>query len=225
MSTPVTDIISKRNSVRSFTEQPVPKELVEEILMVAGKSPSGSNLQPWIVHVVTGEVKEELTRLIGERAMTNPTGEAGGMPIYPKKLLGPWKARRNDCAEVMYKQIGISREDKMARMMQVFKNFSFFDAPVGIIITIDTSLSESQIFDCGIFLQSLMLVAEERGLATCPQFCWSLWQNTVREVLKLDDNEMITAGLSLGYENPDDPINKAAQPRLKSEEFIHFHGF
>ncbi|MDG5749320.1 nitroreductase [Qipengyuania sp. XHP0207] len=125
----------------------------------------------------------------------------------------------------MYEALGISREDKHARMMQSAKNLSFFDAPVGLIVTLDRSLRKLQILDCGIFVQTLMLLAQERGLATCPQAAWSMWSGTIRKVLDLPETEMVLMGMALGYPDTSEVAADIPMPRIAPEEFATFHGF
>ena len=221
----VTEAITQRKSVREFEDKAVPKELLEEILNLAMMTSSGSNLQPWKVHVVSGAVKERLTQTVNERIMANPMGEGGDIPIYPDKLQDPWRQRRGECGEVVYEALGIAREDKTARMMQVLKNFSFFGAPVGLILTMDRSLSKAQIIDIGLILQNIQLLAVERGLDCCAQASWTMWPKTIREVLELDDCEMVMVGLALGYADPNAPVNHAKQSRIDLAEATTFYGF
>ena len=114
----------------------------------------------------------------------------------------------------MYEALGISREDKHARMMQSAKNLSFFDAPVGLIVTLDRSLGKLQILDCGIFVQNLMLLAQERGLATCPQAAWSMWSGTIRKVLDLPETEMVLMGMALGYPDTSEVATDISRERV-----------
>ena len=122
----VTEAIQQRMSVREFQSKSVSRQLIEEILELACQSASGSNLQPWRLYAITGDVQADLIRVVGERAMQNPLGEGGDIPIYPEKLGEPWRRRRSECGERMYEALGISRDDKMGRLGQVFKNFQFF---------------------------------------------------------------------------------------------------
>jgi nitroreductase len=221
----VTEAIQQRKSVRAFEKKAVSQKLVEEILSLACQSASGSNLQPWKIYAITGEVQARLIQLVGERAMQNPLGEGGDIPIYPEKLEQPWKQRRAECGEVMYEALGITREDKMGRLGQVFKNFEFFGAPVGLIITMDRHLSEAQIIDIGLVLQNIQLLAVERGLDTCAQASWTMWPKTIREVLEVGDNEMVMAGVALGYADSEESVNHIKQSRISNDEAISLRGF
>jgi nitroreductase len=218
----VSQALSNRSSCRGYTDKAVPHDLLEGLLAKAGRSPSGANIQPWQVHVLGPKKKAELENIVLEKAAQglfhSTNGESFDFRVYPEKVTDELWARRSGSAQVMYDAAGIPREDKAGRMMQAMKNASFFDAPVGIIITIDPCCAEGQLVDCGIFLQSLMLLAEEAGLSTCPQQFWGLWADTVREVL--DTESLVVVGLSLGYRDEDEPINTARQPRLDLEEYV-----
>lgn len=221
----VSDAVQDRRSVRAFLDKPVERSLVEKLLERAAHAPSNGNTQPWRVHVLTGQVKADLSKAVFARAAKAPMGDDPDVPIYPKGLADPWRQRRFDCGERMYEALGIGREDKQARMMQGAKNLSFFDAPVGLIITLDRSLGELQVLDCGIFVQTLMLLAREEGLGTCPQAVWSMWSATIRKTLSLPDSEMVLMGMALGYPDEAQVASNIPMPRVATEEFATFHGF
>ncbi len=218
----VAGALSSRSSSRGYTDKIVPKKILEDLLRKAGRSPSGGNVQPWQVHVLGPEKRSELERAIADKTAQglfhSKNGESYDFRVYSPELSGELRKRYGACAEVMYGAAKITREDKTGRMLQAMKNGVFFDAPVGIIITVDPTCVEGQLVDCGIFLQSLMLLAEEEGLSTCPQQFWGLWANTIREVLNIDG--LVVVGLSLGYRDNDAPINTARQPRLALNEFV-----
>lgn len=221
----VTEAIQQRGCVRAFTDQPVDKAVVSEILELAGKAPSGSNLQPWKVYAVTGEVKQKLSEAVYAKAATSPAGDPPDIRMYPKGMGEPWRQRRADCGETMYSALGIARDDQAARFEQGAKNLVFFGAPVGLIITLDRSMSESQMMDIGIFLQSIMLLAQERGLSTCPQAAWQMWSDTIREHLDISHDEMVMVGVSLGYADTSNVAASIEQPRLPLDEYASLHGF
>ena len=220
----VLEALSKRYSCRAFLKKSVPDDMLNRIFTGAALSASNNNIQPWKVHVLTGDKKRELSELVRQRTMEgkfhSKRGESFDFPVYPQQASEVLWARRVACGELMYEACGIARDDKLARMEQALKNGDFFDAPVGLIITMDPSCEEGQLPDCGIFLQSLMLLAVEEGLATCPQQYWTLWANTLREFLQTDDK--IVFGMSLGFADESAPINQAKQPRLNPEEFVYY---
>ncbi|MBT4518637.1 MAG: nitroreductase [Halieaceae bacterium] len=221
----VTEAVQARRSVRAFTDQPVSREMVEEILTLAGNAPSGSNIQPWKVCALSGAEKERFSQAVFAKAATSPAGDPPDVRMYPEGMGEPWRERRAVCGEIMYEALGIGREDKTARMIQGGKNLTFFDAPVGLVITMDRSLAELQILDMGIFVQTIMLLAQERGLATCPQAAWSMWSDTFREAFDVSDNEMVMMGISLGFPNNDEVAANIVQPRLPLQEYASLHGF
>ena len=221
----VSEAVVARRSTRAFAERSVDRGEIEELLLLAANAPSNGNTQPWRVHVLTGKTKADLTKAVFARAAESPMGDEPDVPIYPKSMGEPWRTRRFECGERMYEALGISREDKHARMMQGAKNLTFFDAPVGLIVTLDRSLGELQILDCGIFVQTLMLLAQERGLATCPQAAWSMWSGTIRKVLDLPETEMVLMGMALGYPDTTEVAADIPMPRIAPEEFATFHGF
>lgn len=221
----VSEAMTARRSVRAFTDQPVSRATMEEILELAGKAPSGSNLQPWKIYALAGEEKKHLVQAIFTKAPTLPAGDPVDVRMYPEGLGEPWRQRRAECGEIMYEALGIAREDKAARFAQGARNLTFFEAPVGLIITMDRSLAELQILDVGIFVQSLMLLAQERGLASCPQAAWSMWSDTIRETLDIPDNEMVMMGISLGYADSNEAAANIEQPRLSLDAFASLRGF
>lgn len=221
----VTEAVQSRRSVRAFTDQSVSRETVEEILTLAGNAPSGSNLQPWKVYALTGTEKDRFSQAVFAKAATSPAGDPPDVRMYPEGMGEPWRKRRAVCGERMYEALGIGREDKSARMIQGGKNLTFFDAPVGLIITMDRSLAELQILDMGIFVQTIMLLAQERGMATCPQAAWSMWSDTFRETFAVPGNEMVMMGISLGYADKGEVAANIEQPRLPVEEYASLHGF
>ncbi|NNC54933.1 MAG: nitroreductase [Pseudomonadales bacterium] len=221
----VSEAIQQRGSVRAYTDQPVSREIIEDILERARWVPSNGNLQPWKVHVLSGDKKKQLSDAVFARMGDQPQGEETDVRIYPKGVTDPWRERRTQCGETMYTALGIEREDKMGRLMQVAKNFAFFDAPVGMIFTVDSSMVEQQYLDVGILLQSIMLLAQERGLGTCPQAAWSMWPDTIRHTLGLPDSDRVVVGLAMGYVNEGDKAAHIPQARVSLNEYASLHGF
>ena len=221
----VCDALQHRRSVREFSDRAVTEDTLRELLQFAGRAPSGGNIQPWKVYAVTGEIKQRLCQATMQQAASSPTGIGADIPIYPPKMADPWHARRAASGEVLYSALNIPREDKMARFQQAAKNMSFFNAPVGLFVTMDRSLCQAQMIDLGLFVQSLLLAAHEMGLATCPQAAWTMWAGVIREQLQIADDEMITLGIALGYAADNQPINNIQQPRIAVDEFATLLGF
>lgn len=220
----VTDAIQSRRAVRVFADQPVAEETLREILSLASRAPSNGNLQPWKVYAVTGDALREALVSINTGLYTDGNMEAPQYPIYPEKLHEPYRSRRHDCGELMYTALGIEREDKAGRIKQVMKNFQFFGAPVGIILTMDSRMDLGQAMDLGIFAQNIMLLAKERGLDTCPQASWAQWPQRVRSALGIPDEEKVMLGICLGYAT-DDAVNDVEQPRVPVDDFATLRGF
>ncbi len=218
----VSEASEKRISTRAYLDRPVDRALVEQVLQSARWAPSGGNLQPWHVYVVMGDKRDELVALVQERAQSSPAGEGSEYHIYPPELKDPYRARRFKCGEDMYATIGIPRDQKIERLMQVAKNFEFFGAPVGLFFAIDRQMQEGQWSDLGMIIQSIMLVALEHGLATCPQEAWAMWHKTVSEFVGIPDEQMLFCGMSLGYPDEKAPINSLRTERANLDEFVSF---
>ena len=216
----VSEAIASRKTIRAFKSDPVSRETVESILAAASRAPSGGNLQPWKVYVLLGEARDELIRRVAERRKTKALGEAPEYSIYPPALTEPYKTRRFRIGEAMYGALGIPREDKMARLAFFSKNWEFFGAPVGLIVTIDRQMQQGQWSDVGMFLQSIMLLAREYGLHTCPQEAWAVWHRVIRDYLNVPQNEMIFCGMAIGCADMNHPVNSLASERAPLEEFV-----
>jgi nitroreductase len=170
--TTVTQTVLARRSCRAFLPVPVERGLIEEILGLAARAPSGGNLQPWRVDAVAGGALEELKRRTQESLAANPKGEPMELKVYPSPLPEPWRSRRFSSGEALYATLGIPRGDKSARLGQFARNFLFFDAPAALFFSIPRIFDRPQWAHLGMFMQNVMLLAEERGLATCPQEAW-----------------------------------------------------
>nr|WP_279331209.1 nitroreductase [Solimonas fluminis] len=212
-------------SCRAFLDTPVSEEKVRALLEAAKRSASGGNLQPWHVYVLAGEPLREFVALMEKRWQANPAGEGSEYDIYPKNLGEPYRTRRFECGEDLYGTMGIPREDKRARVMQVMRNFRFFDAPVGLFFAIDRQMGIDQWMDIGIFQQSIMLAARELGLHTCPQEAWAIWHKTVAEFVGMPPELMLCCGMALGYMDESAPVNRLRTRRAELDEFATLRGF
>ena len=221
----VSDAIHSRRCVRAFSGKSVSEDVVREMLTTASRAASGGNLQPWRLYVLAGEARDALVNRVAEKMKDTPFGDGPEYDIYPSELTEPYVARRRRVAVEMYELAGIDRDDTAARAAQMGRNFSFFDAPVGLILTIDKQMGPPQFVDLGIFLGNLMLLAREQGLHTCPQEAWSLWGKTVREEIGVPENELIFCGLALGHPDAQSPINRLKTERAVVSEFADFRGF
>ncbi len=221
----VTEALTTRKSVRVYDNKAVPMTLIKEILELAGRSASGGNIQPWKVDVVTGNAIKQLSQTVQGYFQNCGGKPEPEFPTYPEKMSEPYHGRRAVCGEVMYEALSITREDKMQRMMQTMKNYDFFGAPVGLIISMERDMGQPQCLDIGIFMQSIMLLAKERGLDTCPQVSWTVCPQPIREALGLPENQKIMAGICLGYKAENQPVNDICQSRAVQNDYVSFHGF
>ena len=218
----VTDAINTRITTRGFLDKPVPTDILTQIFETARRTPSGGNLQPWNVHVMTGEPLNNFRNEVIGKLMKGES-EKDTFPPYPSPLWEPMRSWRYKLGEDMYKLLGIPKDDKPARMMQVGQNFLFFGAPVGILITGDKRLEVPQFYDIGIYLQTIMLLAREQGLHTAPQGAWRAFPDTVKKHTSHPDEQHILVGMSLGYADPDKPVNDLVSDRAELDELVKFY--
>ncbi|HQY29452.1 MAG TPA: nitroreductase [Burkholderiaceae bacterium] len=223
----VDDAIVSRRSTRAFLDRPVPREVVEDILDVARRAPSGTNTQPWKVVVLAGEARQRLSRSILE-AFDDPARSAQHVPeyqYYPQRWASPYLERRRKVGWDLYGLLGIGRDEKARMHAQHGRNFAFFDAPVGMIFTIDRSLERGSWLDYGMFLQNVMLAARARGLDTCPQAAFVPYHRIIADVLKLPDGDMVVCGMALGYADPAALENRLRTIREPVAGFARFEGW
>ena len=211
--------IYTRKSVRAFTNQPVPRELVGELIKAACRAPSGTNIQPWRVYALEGEVKDKLIAEVCEahdaiaknpelaKDFTEP------YEYYPKKWISPFIDRRRQNGWGLYGLLGIERGDKDKIHAQQQRNFRFFDAPVGLMFTMNTCHGKGALLDYGMFMQNLMLAARGVGLSTCPQAAWLTFSKIVLSHINAGPDEMLVCSMSLGYEDTKAVVNTLETPR------------
>ncbi len=223
----VDEAITSRRSVRAFKPDPVPREVVEDILTVASRAPSGTNIQPWKVHVLAGESRAELSRKI--LAVFNDPQEAAkhteDYPYYPEQWSSPYIERRRKIGWDMYGLLGIGKGDTDKMRAQSARNYMFFDAPVGLMFVIDRHMRQGSWLDYGMFIENVMIAARGRGLDTCPQQAFSRFHRVIEEHLQLPDTEMVVCGMALGYADPTAPVNRLVTEREPVSAFARFHGF
>lgn len=221
LALPVVDAITGRRSIRRFLATPIDRATIERILAIAARSPSGANMQPWQVHVVTGAAKARLSERVLAEAQR---GEASpDYTYYPDNWFEPYLARRRRVGFALYALMGIERHDKGAREAQALENFRFFEAPVGLFVTLDRRLNPGSWIDCGMFLQSILLAARSFGLETCAQASWVRHGGTVRAALGLGDDQVLIAGVALGHADPSAPENRLVTDRAPVDAFTTFH--
>ncbi|MCP1174298.1 nitroreductase [Ralstonia chuxiongensis] len=220
----VDQAITSRRSVRAFLPTPVAREDIEAILDVARRAPSGSNTQPWKVYVLTGESKARLSESV-LAAYDHPevdTLHREEYPYYPRTWIDPYQSRRRKVGWDLYGLLGIERADKERMHAQHARNFRFFDAPVGIIFTIDRVMEQGSWLDYGMFLEAVMVGARARGIDTCPQAAFTQFHRIIAEHLALTDDEMVVCGMSMGYANLAAVENTLITERAPVSDFTRF---
>ena len=216
--------ITSRASVRAFLPTPVPRTVIEDILRVASRSPSGTNTQPWQVWVLTGESKAALSRKISA-AHDDPAVAATHreeFAYYPTEWRSPFIERRRKIGWDLYSLLGIGKTDKARMHAQHGRNYRFFDAPVGLMFTIDRVMQQGSWLDYGMFMQSIMVAARARGLHTCPQAAFNPFHRIILDHIGAPPNEMLVCGMSLGHADSADIANTLVTEREPVQGFAHF---
>jgi nitroreductase len=216
-------LIRNRVSTRAFLAAPVPEAEVRAILEIARYAPSGGNLQPWRVHVVSGPARGRLIEAVKKSLAENPFAHESDLKVYPDNLWEPYRSRRFKVGEDMYALLGVPREAKPARLAHLMKNFEFFGAPVGLFFTLDRRFDKGQWAHLGMLMQSIALVAEERGFATCMQEAWTTRAKTVAAFLGVPETEELYCGMALGVPDGSAPVNTLRSDRAALDEFATFH--
>lgn len=215
-------VIRSRRTVRAFLPIPVPRAELVEILDVARTAPSNSNTQPWSVHVLEGEPKRRLSEAL---LRSHAQNDLPPSQHFPPELSQDCAGRQADFGARYYAALGINRDDAPARHRQSGHNFRFFDAPIGLIFTIDACLTRHSWADYGMFLQTVMIAARARGLDTCPQVSFVRHAPVIAAFLGLSPGQTIVCGMSLGYADDGAAVNSLDMPRVPVERFAAFWGF
>lgn len=223
-TTSTDEAITTRHSIRAFLPTPVSLETVKEILQVAARAPSGTNTQPWKVYVLTGDAKTNLSKEIVD-TYYNPEAvalHAEEYPYYPAQWVSPYIDRRRKVGWDLYSLLGLAKTDKEGMQAQHARNYTFFDAPVGLMFTIDRIMEQGSWLDYGMFLQNIMVAARARGLDTCPQAAFTQFHKIIAKHLALPAEEMLVCGMSLGYADMSAIENTLVTERESIENFVKF---
>ena len=216
--------ISSRRSVRAFLDTPVDLAVVREILQVASRAPSGTNTQPWKVYVLTGDAKQRLSDEI-VATFLDPAKAAEHheeYDYYPKEWIEPFISRRRKVGFDLYGLLGLTKDDKDGMKQQHARNFKFFDAPVGLIFTVDRIMGKGSYLDYGMFMENVMISAVGHGLATCAQAAFNQFHKIIERQLSLPANEAVVCGMALGYEDKRAVENTLKTARASVDEFVTF---
>ncbi|MDA8884804.1 nitroreductase [Gammaproteobacteria bacterium] len=214
----VSEAVESRQSIREYLEKPVDNNIIKEILEKSARAANGGNLQPWKICVINKESMKDFLKQQSE--WTEP--ETSAYDIYPPKLKEPYRTSRYELGEQMYSLLGIEREDKEGRFMQVLRNFEFFGAPAAIFCFVDKQMGPPQWSDLGMFLQTFMLLAQEAGLDTCAQEAWSMKQESVSDFFKVNSETMVFCGMAIGYKDTDATINQLRSERRPLDDWATF---
>lgn len=218
-------VMKGRHSVRAFLPKPVSKKIVAAILEAAAYAPSGTNIQPWQVIAVAGETRQRLCERVLHAHFHEQGRHTPDWDIYPAAFVEPYLGRRRKNGFDLYGLLGIAKGNKEAMNNQFARNYTFFDAPVGLIFTIDRRLVRSSWLDYGMFMQNIMLAARARGLDTCTQIAWSVFHKIITEELQVPSHQMVVCGMSLGYADSTAAVNSLGTDREPVDNFSSFRGF
>ncbi len=221
----VLEAIQARKSIRAFTDQPVDKDTISKILEIAQRSPSGTNTQPWHVYVCAGTVKQAITDDVLEMAKAGTGKSYDHYDYYPASWKDVHRDRRRGIGWGLYGLLGIEKGDREASARQGARNFLFFDAPVGLFITVDSYLTRGSWADAGMYAQTIMLAAKGFGLDTCPQAAWIPYQEAIYRHLDIPDDQDLVTGMSLGYPDPEAIENTLVSEREELGNVATFRGF
>jgi nitroreductase len=225
---PVDQAITSRMSVRAFLPEAVPRETLMQVLDVASRAPSGVNTQPWKVYVLQGETRDALVSKVcaaHDAVRADPSLAAHyqeAYAYYPEKWISPYIERRRENGWGLYGLLGIGKGDKDKMHAQHQRNYRFFDAPVGLMFTIDRVLGRGSLLDYGMFLQSIMVAARGHGLHTCPQAAWNGFAKIILPHIGAGEEEMLVCGMALGYADPSALVNSFHTPREPASQFTQF---
>ncbi|MCC5858859.1 MAG: nitroreductase [Ectothiorhodospiraceae bacterium] len=220
----VSDAVASRLSARAYLDRPVDGAIIRRVLEKAARAPSGGNLQPWHIYVVGGQELDTLKAIMRDRVQEFPRGEDKEYDVYPPNLVSPYRDRRFQVGEDMYGLLGIPRENKDARRQWFARNYQFFGAPVALFCYVHRDMGPPQWSDLGMFLQTVMLLLREEGLHSCAQECWSMYPQTIGRFLEPPEELMLFSGMSIGYGDPEHPVNQLVTRRAPLEEFVQFRG-
>ncbi len=222
----VFEAVDSRISCRWFLDKPVDPAIIRDLIERAARAASGGNLQPWTLYALTGAALAELKRAVArDLAYHDPRHDDGEYPIYPKEMWEPSKSRRAAHGVQLYGALKIARDDRDGRLAQYKRNYEFFNAPVGLFVTIDRGFGPGQWADLGSYIHTLMYLARGYGLDTCPQQAWARVHRTVGAFLNIPPTHVLFCGVAIGYGDREHPANRFRSPRAKLDEFCTFLGF
>jgi len=218
----VTRAIETRRSLRAFQKTPVPEKLISQILESAARAPSGVNMQPWQVYVLTGKTRDALCTAVCEEFDNPDFKPEPEVSYYPSKWFEPYVSRRRQVGWDLYGLLDIKKGDREKTHQQHRRNYQFFDAPTGLMFTIHKDLATGSWLDYGMFLENIMLLAREAGLHSCPQAAWPDYHQAIRKVLPLSDDEVVVCGMAIGFADTSAIENTLVTERVPLDSFVSF---
>jgi nitroreductase len=225
LNEPAPDVFAaarSRRSIRAYKPDPVPPGTLREIVALARHAPSGSNIQPWRVHVLTGAALERVGSAMQRAFLDDASGHQRDYNYYTEPIYEPYLARRRQCGWGLYGTLGIARGDRAKSKAYRATNYNFFGAPAGLIFTIERRLEKGSWLDYGMFLQTIMLAARAKGLHTCPEAAIASYPDIVRRELGVSGDWVVICGMAMGYADPDAVINTFQPPRIAVDEYAVF---
>ena len=210
-----------RRSVRAYKPDAVPLETLREIIELARHAPSGSNLQPWHVHVLTGATLKRVSSAL-RQAFDRGEQSTRDYKYYTDPVYEPYLARKRQCGWGLYETLGVARGDREHSKLHQARNYNFFGAPVGLVYTIDRELEIGSWLDYGMFLQTIMLAARARGLHTCPQAAIANYPAIIRRELQIESDRIVICGMALGYVDASAIVNTFQPPRIALDDYAVF---
>lgn len=218
----VFEAVAGRRSIRRFKPDPVPDAVIDHILAAASRAPSGQNMQPWVVQVVTGDTRARLCRVVADAVRAGECSEE--YDYFPSVIRDPYLARRRKVGFDLFALYGVARDDHAGRQEALLRNFDFFGAPVGLFFTMERDWGYGAWIDIGNFMTNVMTLAPAFGLATCPQQAWAEYGAAVRQVLPVPNDHVIVSGMALGVPDHDAPVNRLVTDRVATSEFVRYYG-
>jgi nitroreductase len=212
--------IVSRKSTRAFLSEPVPLHEVLSILSVASHAPSGANTQPWKVYIVSKPRIEEIYTSITGSGINPQKAIWDDYQYYPERFLEPYLKRRRELGASLYGLLGISKRDIRGMRSQFARNFKFFGAPCGLFIAIDRELATGSWLDLGMFIQNILISAQGRGIATCPQAAFAPFHKFIRPILSMKNSEILVCGIAIGFEDKERAENKLRTTREELDSWV-----
>ena len=223
MNKDIKNAIISRRSVRKFLSKGINKDIIEDILNVSARAPSGTNIQPWNVHVLTGSARDRICKKASSAFLDPKIDKKNDRLHYMDNFRDPYITRRRKVGWDLYELLNIKKGDYEKTKAFHVQNFNFFDAPVGLLFTIEKDLGWMSWLDYGMFLQNICIAARGYGLHTCPQAAWGQINNVLSPLLNIQDNHIIHCGISLGWEDENAEVNKLRTVREDINTFTIFH--